>query len=312
MDLLSNYIEEQGVTTTTLGKIPTGVKAHAAIESLKESEYASLIVASRRLRTTVKEIAQQFLYLADSYFVQPKSVYYLEKGEPQYYDIIGKSALKKRQELKLDTPEDLVAIDKDCKVDIEIQSGLAYTREGKREAAKSMLADLFPFLEAGLIPPEAFKVMVEKYMEMTQFGATAEFMEAIDEAAEEGNLTDKQIEAIKVAVIEVMSDLHKQGVLPSSEQRIEEGKIATAEALRDTGMTEKEVQRDPLEEAKGTQELQQSGEKHQITMQGTKQKQQLEAMRAMQEMKNREEQSKAQVTALKKGGKDGRKDDDKK
>lgn len=304
LSFITTLIEEQGLSTTTLGKIPTGVKAHAAIESLKESEYASLVVASRRLKTTVKQIAEQFLYLADSYFVTPKSVYYLEKGEPQYFDIIGKSALKKREELKIETGEGIVPIDKDCHVDIEIQSGPAFTREGKREAAKSMLADLFPFLEAGLIPPEAFKVMVEKYMEMTQFGATSEFMEAMDKAGVEG-MTEQQVQAMKVALIEVMADLHKQGVLPSSEQRIEEGKIATAQALVDTGVTEKEVQRDPLEEAKGEQELQQSQEKHQMVMKGTKQKQDLEVIKAMADMKMKAEMVKNQ----KKGGQSEKRND---
>ena len=37
ISLLQSFIEEQGVTTSSLGKLPEGIKAHAAIESLKES-----------------------------------------------------------------------------------------------------------------------------------------------------------------------------------------------------------------------------------------------------------------------------------
>jgi hypothetical protein len=86
---MQSLIEEQGVTTSTLGKLPSGVKANAAIESLKESEYANLVIADRRLKQTLKRIAEKFLDYADDYFVTPKTVYYLEKGEPQYFDIVG-------------------------------------------------------------------------------------------------------------------------------------------------------------------------------------------------------------------------------
>src|SRR3990167_1065992 len=47
MELLNQFIEEQGVTVSTLSKIPKGVRANSAIESLKESEFASLAIASR-------------------------------------------------------------------------------------------------------------------------------------------------------------------------------------------------------------------------------------------------------------------------
>jgi len=56
LDILGSLIEEQGVTTTTLGKLPKGVKAHAAIESLKESEFANLVMASRRTKSILFEV----------------------------------------------------------------------------------------------------------------------------------------------------------------------------------------------------------------------------------------------------------------
>ena len=108
---------------------------------------------------------------------------------------------------------------------------------------------------------------------------------------------------MKVAIIEVMQDMQKAGILPTMEQRIEEGKVATAEAIRDTGLASKKPQEivDPQEQAKKDQELQQSGEKHQISMQGAKQKQTIEAMKAVQDMKLKEKMAKSQAKQMKGG-----------
>ena len=55
------------------------------------------------------------------------------------------------------------------------------------------------------------------------------------------------------------------------------------------------------EQAKKDQELQQSGEKHQISMQGAKQKQTIEAMKAVQDMKLKEKMAKSQAKQMKGG-----------
>jgi len=54
-------------------------------------------------------------------------------------------------------------------------------------------------------------------------------------------MTDQQMERIKVAVAQVMSDMVKGGILPTPEQRIEEGKVSTLEALRDAKGAEGEA-----------------------------------------------------------------------
>ena len=56
-----------------------------------------------RVKGVAKRTAEKMLDYADDYFVTPKTVYYMEKGEPQYFDIIGASAMEKRQDLKIDT-----------------------------------------------------------------------------------------------------------------------------------------------------------------------------------------------------------------
>ena len=244
INLLQGFMEQQGVATSALNAIPKGVKAHAAIESLKETEYANLAIPIEMLKTTVKRIAEKFLDLADNHFISPKTVYYLEKGEPQYFQIIGNSAFDKRKEVNVETPENVIPIKKDYKVEIEVQSGLGYTREGKKEAALQLGEYLLKLSELGMIPPEGVQKFIQALLETYQFGATSEIMETF-EGFSAGGLTDEQIEKVKVGLAEVLKDLSGSEILPNSEQRIEEGKVATAEALVDTGVTEQRRQQEP-------------------------------------------------------------------
>ncbi len=237
MGMLESFIEEQGVTTSALGKLPKGVKANAAIESLKESEFANLAISMERVRGTVKRIAEKMLDYADDYFVKPQTVYYLEKGEPQYFDVIGASALQKRKDLKIDEgqPLDAIPIKRDSRVDIEVESRLAYTREGQRLAAKELGDYFIQLSQIGLVSPEVIKTYFRRLLEVYQFGSASEIMEAMDEYGANGQMTDQQMETIKVAVAQVMNDMVEAGVLPTAEQRLEENKLAAIEVLEDTG-----------------------------------------------------------------------------
>ena len=304
MNLLESLIEEQGVTTTALGKLPAGVKANAAIETLKESEFANLTILLERVKGVVKRAAEKMLDYADDYFVTPKTVYYMEKGEPQYFDIIGASAMEKRQDLKIDTePLNAIPIKRDYRVDIEIERGLAYTHEGKKQAAKELGDYMVQLSQIGLVDPEVVKVYLRKLLEVYGFGASNEIMEAMEQYSAAGQMTEEQVQTMKVAIIEVMKDMQAAGILPTMEQRIEEGKVATAEAIRDTGLASKQPQEmiDPQEQAKKDQEMSHSDEKHQISMQGAKQKQTIEAMKAVQDIKLKDKMAKSQAKMMKGG-----------
>ena len=249
MGLLEKFTEEQGVMTSALAQIPKGVKANAAIESLKESEFANLSIAMERTKGVVKRISEKMLDYADDHFVKPQTVYYLEKGEPQYFDVIGASAMQKRKDLKIDEdqPLDAIPLKRDYRVDIEVQSGMAFTREGQKQSAKELGDYLVQISQMGLVSPEVIKTYFGRLLEIYQFGPNSEIMEAMDNFEGAGQMTDQQIEAIKVAVGEVMQDMQKAGILPTSEQRIEEGKVATAQAIKDTGLKDKPEEAKPQE-----------------------------------------------------------------
>lgn len=243
MSLLTSFIEEQGVSTSALNKIPAGVKAAKAIESLKESEYANLSIAQRRFKQTVRRIAQSFLQIADDYFVSPQSVEFMEKGEPQYFDIVGKSAMKKRQELNVPVSGDVIPLSKDYRVEIDIEQGFGYTRQGKQQTALELAQFIGPLVEQGIVPPQSFQAFVEKLLETYEFGSTAEFMEAFK--SQEGGLTDKQIQAMKVAFAEVLKDVSGSEILPDTKMRIDETKVGVAQVIKDTGMIDQKQPQTP-------------------------------------------------------------------
>ena len=241
LGVIKQNIDEQGVTLSTTGKLPSGVKGYQAIESLKESEYSNLVISNRRFRQTVKRIAEKFLDIADDYFVSPQTVYLLERGEPQYFDIVGNSAFEQGKKLRDENPyanKDIVPLKKECYVDIEVESNLGYTQEGRKAAAKE-LADLMVQmmkLPVPPIPPEAVAIFLQQLLKTYQFGPTEEMMEAIETYIGDGGAAgvgQETLDMIKLAVLEVHKDLQGSPTMPTSEQRIDEGKVAVAEVAKD-------------------------------------------------------------------------------
>jgi hypothetical protein len=237
--LLTNFIEEQGVSTTTLGKLPAGVKANAAIESLKESEYANLILATRRLNAACKKIARMYFECADEYFVSPHKVTFKNKGDVLNFSVIGKSALTKRKALKIDTPDGLVSISKDTPIDIEVEQGMAYTKEGQKATMQEVINSMIQGVQAGAIPATALQSVWQKYLETYQFGATEEFMQDLDKAMQGGaSLSDQQILQMKTALLESLKEAGEVG--PEADQtKVQTTKIGVLEALHQSGLAKK-------------------------------------------------------------------------
>lgn len=241
MSTLTSYIEEQGVTTSTLGKLPNGVKANAAIESLKESELSNLVMANRQLKKTIKGISEKMLDIVDSYFVTPKTVYFLNKGEPDYFDIIGGSALKQRKQLRVGTPDNVIPVKKDYRVEIEIEAGLGYTKEGQKETMQNLATFLGNMAAQGVVNPNVMKYMIEKLLEVFQFGKNQELLEALNSDVD--NMTDQQLQKMQIAILEALKDAGEVGP-EASQRRVMENKIGTLEALKDSGLAQRMTPQD--------------------------------------------------------------------
>ncbi len=207
---LNGIIEEQGATTSALGQMPPGVKSGVAIESLKASEYANLKIPTEQLKKTVERISLRMLDIAANYYMTPQTVYRMEKGEQDYFDVIGQKGLDKYKELATKKGTSIavpnaVPIKKDYRVVIEIESGLGYTEEGKRNTMIQILEWMQKLAAGGYVSQESVQIVIQRFLEIFQFGSTAEFMDALE--AGTTPLTEKQISEVKIALMEVIKDL---------------------------------------------------------------------------------------------------------
>jgi hypothetical protein len=235
------------------------------------------------------------IQIASKYYITPQTVYNLKKGEPDYFDIIGERGLDVRKAAGIELPSDVVPIKADTQVDIEVESGLGFTAEGKKATMQQISQFMIQLATQGYLTQDAVKQVVSRFLEIFQFGATSEFMDAMESGTQSNRLNEEQLMQMKIAIVEAMKDAGVVGGdKKNDEEDIMKAKIGAMEAIKDAGLAEKEPQTDPIEQAKAELEMRHSDEKHQIDMQGKQQKQKIEVTKAMQDMQIKSQESKSQ------------------
>jgi len=214
-NMLESYIEEQGVTTSALGQLPKGVKAWGAIESLKASEFSNLFINIKQIKKTIQRISEKMLDIADTHFMSPQTVYNMEGQEPDYFDVMGQKGVDVRTQIG-EPPQNVIPLKKDYKVEVEVESGLGYTDEGKKGRAMEIATFAVEMAKTGLVTPDAAKLIVNRLLEIYKFGPTAEIMEAMDNVppmTQQMPFTDdqlKQMESItKTSSLQALVDFAK-------------------------------------------------------------------------------------------------------
>lgn len=193
---LEKDLEESGVSTAALGRIPKGVKAWRAIESLKAADYANLKVPIMMFDASLSKVAEKIFDLTDRYIAKPTTVYRMDQGKPDYFDIIGRGNVETYKEIGQPLGEGVIPIGKDTKVKIEIESGLSHTEEGKREM-------ILQLAEKGFLPKET---VLE---ELKVGGNVADILEKLE--AEQGKgMAPEQFAQMKEALLSVIVDLKRQ------------------------------------------------------------------------------------------------------
>jgi len=248
INVLESLIEEQGASTSSLAQIPNGVKAGVAIESLKASEYANLKIPTDQLKDCVKRITERFLQIADDYFMSPKTVQLLDQGHPNYFDVIGSKGYEVRK--MAGEKVQAIPIKSDQKVDIEVESGLGFTEDGKRQTMLQVVQFIQGLAQAGYITQEAIQLVIKRFMEVFKFGNLQEFMEAIDTGTTGMPVNQNNENQIKIAVLQALKDAGEIGQA-ASEKRIQESKLGSMQAIVDSGIAQKQQ---PAQEAKAPSE----------------------------------------------------------
>jgi hypothetical protein len=232
MAFLEKLIEEQGASVSSLNQLPSGVKSGVAIESLKATEYANLKIAGDQLKDTARRIAEKMIDIASKYFIKPQTVYLLEQGEPSYFDVIGQYGIDAREKVGLGVPN-AVPIKSDYIVDIEVEGGLGYTVEGKKQSMQQIITFIMQLAQAGYLTQPAVMEVVKKFLEIFQFGSTAEFMEAMDKGLNTAPVNEQQLMQMKIAMAETLKDTGVAGGQPNHDEDIQKTKIGVVEALKD-------------------------------------------------------------------------------
>ncbi len=178
LNLYVNFMDEIGTSVVTFGKVPSGVKAYKALESLKNSEFSNLQTSISLLESTLEEIAEKIIDLADSYFTKPVTIYHLNNGKPDYFKLISANNSAEAE----NSTSDAIPIDSKYTVKVEIENGISYTEEGKRESymaladkgylPKEEVLKAFKFSNAGEIIEEMEREKARKtsIVESAEFG----------------------------------------------------------------------------------------------------------------------------------------------
>jgi hypothetical protein len=236
---LNSNIEEQGASVAALNQIPEGVRSGVAIETLKSNEYANLKIPSKQLKRFVRTITQRMIEIAGNHFVMPQTVELLNKdNDPTYFDIMGEVGAKARAKLKMEPEEGVTIIKPDTIVDIEIESGLGFTEQGKRDTMMQIANYMIQLAQQQLLPMEAVTVAIQELLETFNFGSTQEFMQAIQSGTMPQDLTEVQLNKMKIAILETMKDAGMAGK-ENEERLVNSTKVGIMEALKESGLADK-------------------------------------------------------------------------
>lgn len=237
INLLKEFMDEQGASTAALNQLPQGVKSGVAIEQVKATEYANLKIPTEMLKNSIQRISGKIIELVDKRFVTPHTVYNMDGMEPDYFSIIGSRGLAKRQEVGAEVPEDVVPIKEGTKLRIEIESGMGLTVQGKRETMVQTLDYMIKLAAEGYMTKEAIQLITKKFMDIFGFGSTQEFMEAMEDGTTKDQMNEEDVMKMKVGILEALKEAGQIG--PENEERlIQSTKIGTVEAMKDLGLTE--------------------------------------------------------------------------
>lgn len=236
---LNSNIEEQGASVAALNQIPEGIRSNNAIETLKSNEYANLKIPSKQLKNFVKTVTERMIEIAGNYFILPKTIELLDKNnDPSYFQIVGQAGIDARKKAKIDIDPSYTVIDPECVIEIEIESGLGFTEQGRRDTMMQIANYLGPLVQQQVLPPESLKVTIQELLETFNFGSTQEFMQAMENGAMPQDFTEEQMQKLKIAMLEVMKDTGIAG--DENEKRlVDSTKVGVMEALKESGLADK-------------------------------------------------------------------------
>lgn len=234
-EMIDKYIEEQGASTFTLNNLPQGVTANAAFESSQQREYANMKFAIKMFKKNITRIANLMMERAHKDYIEPQEVSYKEDGKYQYFSVIGAEGAKVHKKVNKELPNDIITLNKKAKVHVEIDQGLGMTAQGKKDAMAILMKQLTELYQLGFIGAEGMKLAVKRNLEIYGYGSTEEFMEGLENDLSQGNMTQEQTMAMKIAIVQALKEAEAVG--PKAEKRlVDSTKLGVLQTMKDAGL----------------------------------------------------------------------------
>lgn len=171
INMIENDLREQGVSVGAMSAIPAGVKAWRAIETLKESDYASLGTQIDNLSECLTDLTEKVIEMLayDITEIENVQIKNARDGKMERFKVIGKRGADIYKQANPDKklPSDVIVIDPNRSTKVEIESSLAYTEQAKQDIVMEMM-------DKGWIP-------LEIGLDMLRVGNTQEIMDKLKE-----------------------------------------------------------------------------------------------------------------------------------
>jgi len=164
---------ESGAVSVTVGKVPSKKTGYKMIESLKASEISSIQHSIRRLETTLETLATNVLTYIYNFAKTPITVI-AGKSSDDTFEIV--SAMHSGEFVKA-----VPVSDRDFSVNVEIESGLAYTPDARRALAIELA-------KGGMIPTEVALEYLELGGDVSEIAEKAILETAQREQAKQGTV----------------------------------------------------------------------------------------------------------------------------
>lgn len=234
MQMTDKYLEEQGISATNVAELPGNI-ANNTLENIMQKEYSNLRFATERLKATIARTGNLIIERADKDYIKPVEVSYKEDKDYKAFDVIGSRGKRIHGEVGKPLPTDLVVLDRKAKIRVEADMGFGLTVEGRKQAIQSIVTNMVALYKEGFVGPQAMALVIKRYIEEYGFGSTEEFMEAIENGVTEGQMSQQQINQMKLAMLQVLRDTKSVG--PEANQNlVETTKLGVLQTLKDTGL----------------------------------------------------------------------------
>lgn len=255
MEMTDKYIEEQGLSSTNISQLPNNI-ANNTIENIQQQEYTNMKFATDRLKACVTRVGELIMERADKDYIHPVDISYKEDKEVKYFSVIGSRGKKAYDKVSKRLPTDLVILNRKAKIRIEADKGFGLTQDGRRQALEVLMKEMVNLYQLGFLGSEAMSMLVKRFVEEYGYGSTEEFMEAVENGVTQGQMSQQQINQMKMAILQVLKDVKMTGpdlekkLMDHNDANLQTTKVGVLQTLKDSGLLEQVGQQGkPGEEA---------------------------------------------------------------